>query len=117
MKALAALLLCSCAPVLTEIPASLPLVTIDTTLRGPVISREAAELIARRREMERARWATEAIDQAAKTKVAEMQRDEETKRANAHTWWAVYGGPLAIGGTLVGAALGAVVVLLSIGAK
>ncbi len=115
MKVIALLLLCSCSHVATEIPASLPFVLIDESLMGPVMSREASEIVATRRRLERAKWSKWAEDLKAQAKTAEMQRDEEKRRADAHTWWAIYGGPLALGLIVVGGALGATFTLLAEG--
>lgn len=113
MKVVAMLLLCSCAPVVTAIPASLPLVTIDETLQGPLMSREAAEVIAQRRALERAKWAKEVVDLTALKTIAESNLELETNRANSATWWPVYGPILAVCSFVVGASLGATLVLLA----
>ncbi len=75
MRYLALALLCSCAHVQTEIPASLPLLYIDPVLEGPGISREAAEIFAAKRIQDRAKCATLSVDEQTKTKIALAQRD------------------------------------------
>jgi len=112
VKALAALLLCSCAHVQMAIPASLPMVRVDPTLSGAVISREAAVALLSKRETERAEAAKKTVDLMAKAKVLEANLETETKRANEHSWWSVYGAPLVVCDFVVGVSIGAVIAVL-----
>lgn len=112
MKVLALLLLCSCAPVVTGIPSSLPYVQVDDTIDGVRVSRQAAIAILARQEKAAAKCATEAIDCKARASVLQSQRDSETKRADRNEWWAVNGPGLFGAGVAVSAIVGAVVGVL-----
>ncbi len=108
MRALAVLLLCSCAPVVTAIPSSLPHVYVDETIDGVRVSREAAVAILSMRENVRAEHDQKTIDFEAKIKLMQTQLDSETKRADTHAWWAVHGPGLFGGGVAVAIIIGAV---------
>lgn len=98
MKAVALLLLVACAPA----PASLPFVRVDRSLKGAVVSREAAEAIAARLKRRDYEWEQKLIK-------AEAQRDKSDERARVGQWWKD-NGPWLVGvAGAVGAAVGAAV--------
>lgn len=112
MRILALICLCSCAPVATAIPSSLPYVHIDGSLAGSVVSREAAIAILSRQEMKAAQCRAREIDCEARLKTMQTQRDSETKRANENAWWSIYGPGLFGGGVAVAFIVGGVVGVL-----
>lgn len=95
MKIAALLLLCSCAPVVTAIPSSLPYVFVDESLTGAVVSRDAAIAILSRQEQTKAKCEARAIDCEARVRTMQIQRDSEAKRANENAWWSIYGPGLS----------------------
>lgn len=112
MRILALICLCSCAPVVTAIPSSLPYVRVDDTLAGAVVSREAAIAILSRQELKAAQCRAREIDCEARVRTMQTQRDSETKRANENAWWSIYGPGLFGGGVAVSFIVGGVVGVL-----
>jgi hypothetical protein len=108
VRALALVLLCACTGPAAA-PASLPWVRIDRTLSGPVCSREAAEVIAARREIERGQAAVKLIGCEAKNARTERERDAAGKEASSGRWWRTYGIPVIIGAAAISAAVGGAV--------
>ena len=84
------ILLCSCAPVVTAIPSSLPYVRVDPELQGAVISRDAAIVVATKRIEDKARCASSMADCTARATSAEQALAEQTKRADNNAWLATY---------------------------
>jgi hypothetical protein len=107
VKAVAFLLLCSCAQVVA--PASLPYVRIDRSLPGAVCSREAAEALAARREMDRGEAAKKLAECNGRAVLAGKLYDAANKRAEANAWWGTWGGMLALVALVVGGSAGAVI--------
>ncbi len=105
MKALALALLCACSGPAAA-PASLPWVRIDRTLSGPVCSREAAEVIAARREIERGYAAVALIACEARHAKTARELKEALKDVDVGRWWRMYGIPIVIGAAAVSAAVG-----------
>jgi hypothetical protein len=102
MRALAiALIMCSCAPVVARptAPASLPLLRIDPTLEGAVLSRTAAETVAIKRIQYQA-WCEQRVTDCTTTQAILRHRlDEATARVARHVWWSTY-GPGLLGGSV-----------------
>jgi hypothetical protein len=102
VKAVAFLLLCSCAQVVA--PASLPYVRIDRSLPGAVCSREAAEALAARREMDRGEAAKKLVECNGRAVLAGKLYEAANKRAEANAWWGTWGWVVAlVTGTVAGA--------------
>lgn len=112
MRVVALLLLCSCAPVATTIPSSLPYVRLDPSLTGAVISREAAIAVASRRIDDKAKCDIRVSDCQTRLQSAEQALAEQTKRADSAVWWRVWGPGLVTGTS--SAAIVAIGVLLGI---
>lgn len=100
MRAIAALLLCSCAPAVTAIPSSLPFVRTDPSLSGHVMSRDAAIVIAKIRIDDKKKCDASAIDCAAEKLILRFRAEQADKQAQMTTWWRTY-GPGLLGGGIV----------------
>ncbi len=105
------LVLCSCATAQTGIPSSLPHIVVDPSLSGVVASSDAAKVFLSRLQRERATWAKEKEDMNGERSIL-IQRVTEAERNGArNAWWGAYGLPVALGSTVVGSALTAIVFL------
>lgn len=82
MRALACILLFSCAPALTPIPSSLPFVHIDPTLTGHVMSRDAAVVIAAKRIDDKAKADAKLAESDARAAATTRALGSETARAD-----------------------------------
>jgi hypothetical protein len=110
-------LLVACAPAVATKPqpSSAPRalrVWIDPSLEGARISREGAEIIAAKRLDERQQWQDKITDEQAARRIAEHNAADQTKRANRHAWWGVWGPTLVGTSSAVGVALGVVLAWL-----
>ncbi len=106
MRTALLLLLCSCAHVQTEIPASLPHLYIDPALTGTAISREAGEVFALIRIRDKANCSGLLVDEEAKTKMADAERDAAKARAG-----------ISIGSALAGSLVTVLVIFLAGGLR
>lgn len=106
MRWIAAILLSSCAPVAVAIPSSLPFVRLDPSLSGAVISREAAIVVATKREQDRAACDSKIIDCATTALVLTHERDVAQKLAATNGWWRVWGPVLAAAAAFLGLGAG-----------
>lgn len=95
MRAIACIALMACAPQ----AASLPWVRIDNTLSGDVCSRDAAIIIAQKREQERGEWKKQIITCDERFEAADA-------KARQAQWWQVNAPWLIVGGAIVSAAVG-----------
>lgn len=93
MKAIALILLCSCAAQ----PASLPYVRVDPSLQGAVVSRKAAETIVELRIRERAVFEQQVADANQRTQVAEAKQKSNAWMADNWPWMAAVLGVVAAG--------------------
>lgn len=93
MKAIALILLCSCAAQ----PASLPYVRVDPSLRGAIVSREAAETIVELRIRERAALEQKVDDANQRTEVAEAREKHNSWMADNWPWIVSIVGVVAAG--------------------
>jgi hypothetical protein len=66
-----------------------------------VCSREAAETIAVRRELERGEAAKLLVDCDARATLSGKLMDEANKRAETNSWWGNWGGTLLLGSALI----------------
>lgn len=105
MKAVAFLLLCSCAPAALEAPSSLPFLRIDPELEGPVLSREAAEIVAERRANDRIAANHALLDEQIRSEYFKAEIKDLKETADKNKWWASWGPVvLVIAIPIVGAA-------------
>jgi hypothetical protein len=93
VKALALMLLCSCAAQ----PASLPYVRVDPSLQGAVVSRKAAETIAELRIRERTVFEQQVADANQRTQVAEARERHNSWMADNWPWIVAVVGVVAGG--------------------
>ncbi len=100
MRAIAFILLCSCAPVAVQAPASAPALQIDRNLKGPGVSREAAEIFARKRIDDALMCDLRVVDCETRTKIAQAGEFAANKTAERHQWWGTYGPMLGIGSVI-----------------
>ena len=105
MRAIAFIVLCSCAAPASA-PSSIPWVRVDRSLHGPVCSREAAEAMAMRREVDRLKFERLMIDCEARGDIARADSAESKRRADKNAWWGMYGGLLLMVGIIGGLASG-----------
>jgi hypothetical protein len=111
VRFVAFVVLASCAPVVA--PASLPLLKIDPSLKGAVLSREAAEAVATKRLQYEA-WCDQRVTDCETTnKILRRDRDEQRARADRHVWWSTY-GPGLLGGGIAASFLAGVALTLAI---
>lgn len=106
MRAIALMLVCSCAPMAASAPSSIPWVRVDRSLSGSVCSREAAEAMAMRREGDRLNADRILIDCEARGDAARAESKENKRRADSNAWWGSYGGLLVLVGIIGGIATG-----------
>ncbi len=107
MKAMALMLLCSCAPAMVQ-PSSLPAVLIDRNVTGVACSRRGAEVIAELRARERLVFEQRLVECGSATKLAQAGEAQAFKRSEANSWWATWGLPLGfLLGAFSGVAVGA----------
>ncbi len=100
MRAIALLMLCSCAPVAVSAPASIPYVTIDDSLFGAVISRDAAIAIASRRIEYEAKCAFTLSNCETMIDIAREEARDAKAYADKASWWSTYGPALLVVGVL-----------------
>ena len=103
MRALAFVLLCSCA---AKQASSLPVVTIDRSLSGAVISREGAEVIAVLRARERGRLGEYIIECEGQNGLLASEIEAQRKHAATGLWWSVNGPLVVVISAIASAALG-----------
>ncbi len=90
MRAVALMLLCSCAASSVNAPATLP-VRIDETIDGSVCSMEAAQTIALLRSNDRYALTHELIDCQAEQQIAHARESAALAVAERASWWATNG--------------------------
>jgi hypothetical protein len=100
VRAIALLLLCSCAPVAVSAPASIPFVRIDPELAGAVMSRQAAIAIASRRLDYEAKCAFTLNNCETMIEIAREEARDANAYADKTAWWATYGPVILTVGTL-----------------
>jgi hypothetical protein len=105
VRAAALLLLASCAPVVA--PSSLPFVTIDDSIPGAKVSRQAAEVWVIKRKQDAATCDARVTDCETRAKIAEYDAEEQRRVAGKAVFWQRWGPPLVVTSTLTGAAVGA----------
>ncbi len=84
MRALACIVLCSCAPTVVRSPSSLPFVRVDPALSGHVMSRDAAIVIASKRIEDKNECDARVTDCEAKAKGIAKALAAETQRADSN---------------------------------
>ena len=96
MKWLACIALISCAPPVLVAPSSLPALRVDGSLVGPVLSREAAQIVVAKRATERADFERKLLDLWADYKTSQAELKAANERAENAAWWAHW-GPMLLG--------------------
>jgi hypothetical protein len=104
VKAIALVLLCSCAPTIPA-PSSL-WVEIDRSIDGSKCSRSAAETIAIKRQQERNEWIKRQIECEGRVSSANAETKTYKASADRGAWWQQYGLGLTIGALISGLGLG-----------
>lgn len=96
MRAILFLLMCSCAQSVSAEPSSLPWVRIDPTLQGPVMSREAAEVVALKRLSDRHEAEKRAIACEADERMFAAETLHYKQIAERNKFWGTWGPTIAI---------------------